>query len=133
MTSHGVVSETIHVCQVSILKLLVEKLACDASYPTVRLAVPQGLVYLLENSKSHAVLQAMLPRLFPLLNDADLRVRVAAADLLLVIKESRAIPFQRVSAECFFSFLFILIERSFSQRGLLWLTIKYAQEFCNDL
>ncbi len=85
------------------LNKLVEDMAWDLSSPTVRLAVLQGLVYLLENPLSHAVLRPLLPKLARLLKDADLRVRVAAVDFLLAIKGIRALPFHKVGSLSVFS------------------------------
>ncbi|CAK9229150.1 unnamed protein product [Sphagnum troendelagicum] len=82
---------------VKYLSKLVEDMAWDLSSPTVRLAVLQGLVYLLENPLSHAVLRPLLPKLARLLKDADLRVRVAAVDFLLAIKGIRALPFHKAA------------------------------------
>ncbi|CAM6022437.1 unnamed protein product [Sphagnum balticum] len=82
---------------VKYLSKLVEDMAWDLSSPTVRLAVLQGLVYLLENPLSHAVLRPLLPKIARLLKDADLRVRVAAVDFLLAIKGIRALPFHKAA------------------------------------
>ncbi|KAG6551037.1 hypothetical protein Mapa_007270 [Marchantia paleacea] len=81
---------------VKLLTKVVDEMAYDSSSNAVRLAVLKGVTYLLENAQSHAILKALLPRLGFLLNDNCMDVRVAAADLLLVIKGIRVIQFYKV-------------------------------------
>ncbi len=113
--------------QVKYLSKLVEDMAWDLSSPTVRLAVLQGLIYLLENPLSHAVLRPLLPKLARLLKDADLRVRVAAVDFLLAIKGIRALPFHKVGSLSVFSEkVENLILAECSERWILYSSIRYC-------
>ncbi|CAM6089519.1 unnamed protein product [Calypogeia fissa] len=82
---------------VRLLTKVVDDMAKDSTSNSVRLAVLQGVIYLLENAQSHALLKAILPKLGPMLNDTSLAVRVAAADLLLVIKGIPIIQFYKVA------------------------------------
>ncbi|KAL3681920.1 hypothetical protein R1sor_024876 [Riccia sorocarpa] len=81
---------------VKLLTKVVDEMAFDSSSHQVRVAVLRGVIYILENARSHPVLKALLPRLGFLLNDSSSAVRVAAADLLLVIKGIRDIKFYKV-------------------------------------
>ena len=61
-------------------------LAFDASSTSVRVAVLRGLAGLVPNPLAHPLLGRLLPGLAPLLADAAAAVRIAVADLLLVVK-----------------------------------------------
>lgn len=63
---------------------------------SVRLSVIAGLTYLLQNRQSHGLLQAFLPRLALMLKDNAISVRIAAADMLLGLKESASLHFSKV-------------------------------------
>ena len=70
----------------ALLTSLVKELAHDASANTVRVAVFQGLKYLVAQNTAPATLtmvKALLPPLVPLINDGSERVRAAMLDLLL--------------------------------------------------
>ena len=60
-------------------------LAHDESSAAVRCAVLEGLGLLADNPLTHALLKPVLPKTAPCLGDSALKVRVAFADLLLVI------------------------------------------------
>ncbi|KAF7828622.1 condensin-2 complex subunit G2 [Senna tora] len=62
----------------------------------VRLSLLKGIVYLLGNPQSHEILKVLLPRLRHLMLDNVLTVRVAAADLLLHLKDIRNFQFHKV-------------------------------------
>ncbi|KAL2619894.1 hypothetical protein R1flu_000099 [Riccia fluitans] len=81
---------------VKLLTKVIDEMAFDSSSHQVRVAVLKGVIYILENAQSHAILKALLPRLGFLLNDISSAVRVAAAELLLVIKGIRDIKFYKV-------------------------------------
>lgn len=78
------------------LAKLVDDLARDASSASVRAAVLEGLTKLVDNPLAQPVLKAVLPRLAPLIGDANSRVRVALADLLIAVKSVRSIHFYDV-------------------------------------
>ena len=70
----------------ALLTSLVKELAHDASANTVRVAVFQGLKYLVAQNTAPATLtmvKGLLPPLVPLINDGSERVRAAMLDLLL--------------------------------------------------
>ena len=75
-----------------LLLQLVRELAHDASANTVRVAVFQGLKYLVAQNSSAACLsmvKGLLPPLAPLLNDGSERVRAALLDLLLELNKAK--------------------------------------------
>ncbi|GLJ04628.1 hypothetical protein SUGI_0000030 [Cryptomeria japonica] len=79
-----------------LLTKVVDEMAHDLSSSTVRRAVVDGMIYLLDNPQSHELLKVLLPRLSPMLDDPALAVRTAAADLLLTLKDIRALQFHKV-------------------------------------
>lgn len=62
----------------------------------VRLATVNGIIYLLGNPLSHEVLKVLLPRLGHLMQDNVLSVRLAMADLLLLLRDIRTFQFNKV-------------------------------------
>lgn len=62
----------------------------------VRLSTVNGVIYLLGNPQSHEVLKVLLPRLGNLIVDSASVVRVAVADLLLLLNEIRNFHFHKV-------------------------------------
>lgn len=83
----------------------------------VRLSTVNGVIYLLGNPQSHEVLKVILPRLGNLIVDSASVVRVAVADLLLLLNEIRNFHFHKVIRHIFhfcpsfdsFSMLFLLV------------------------
>eukprot|EP01047_Picozoa_sp_COSAG01_P026012 COSAG01_NODE_1661_length_9583_cov_37.367356_6_plen_1155_part_00 len=92
------------------LKLLVQQSAHDANAAALRMAVCEGLGYLLDNQLSHLALRDCLPHLSFLIHDRSPKVRSAFVSLLLRIKHVRTIRFynvvpipdllSRLAAEC---------------------------------
>ncbi|XP_002980805.2 condensin-2 complex subunit G2 [Selaginella moellendorffii] len=80
-----------------LLTKIVNDIPSDQSSSSARLAVLEGVTYLLENPHSHDILKILLPRLSPMLNDPAVTVRTAAVDLLLAVKGIRGIPFHKVA------------------------------------
>ncbi|KAL8472917.1 hypothetical protein ACS0TY_029293 [Phlomoides rotata] len=62
----------------------------------VRLSSVNGVIYLLGNPQSHEVLKVLLPRLGNLILDSASVVRVAVADLLLLLNEIRDFHFHKI-------------------------------------
>ncbi|KAJ9670497.1 hypothetical protein PVL29_026805 [Vitis rotundifolia] len=62
----------------------------------VRLSTLNGIMYLLGNPQSHEILKVLLPRLGHLILDPALSVRVAIADLLLLLSDIRTFQFHKV-------------------------------------
>ncbi|TYK12815.1 ARM repeat superfamily protein, putative isoform 1 [Cucumis melo var. makuwa] len=81
---------------------LIEKLLMDESPDVrvvaveVRLSTLNGVIYLFGNPQSHEILKVILPRLGHLMLDNALLVRVALADLLLLIRDVRDFQFNKV-------------------------------------
>lgn len=63
----------------------------------VRVSILNGIIYLLGNPLSHEVLKVLLSRLGHLMVDNGLAVRLAAADLLLLLRDIRSFQFNKVS------------------------------------
>ncbi|KAH7566693.1 hypothetical protein JRO89_XS08G0217300 [Xanthoceras sorbifolium] len=63
----------------------------------VRLSTLNGIIYLLGNPLSHEVLKVLLPRLRHLIVDSVLSVRLAVADLLLLLRDIRTFQFNKVA------------------------------------
>lgn len=78
-----------------ILTKLFDDMSKDACNE-VRLSMLKGIIYLLDNPHSHEILKVLLPRLGHLMVDNALTVRVAAADLLLHLKDVRNYQFNKV-------------------------------------
>lgn len=78
-----------------ILKRIFDDMAHDIC-SEVRLSTLNGIVYLLGNPLSHEVLKVMLPRFGHLMLDKVLSVRVAAVDLLLLIRDIPSFQFYKV-------------------------------------
>lgn len=62
----------------------------------VRLSTVNGIIYLLGNPQSHELLRVLLPRLGHLILDNVISVRVAVADLLLLLRDMRNFQFNKV-------------------------------------
>ncbi|XP_022963354.1 uncharacterized protein LOC111463584 [Cucurbita moschata] len=62
----------------------------------VRLSTLNGIIYLFGNPQSHEILKVILPRLGHLMLDNALSVRVALADILLLIRDVRDFQFNKV-------------------------------------
>ena len=78
------------------LELLVTQCARDANAAAVRVAVCEGLGYLLDNQLSHLALKDCLPRLDFMIHDRSPKVRGAFVALLLRVKHVRSIKFYNV-------------------------------------
>lgn len=63
----------------------------------VRVSTLNGIVYLLGNPQSHEILKVLLPRLGHLMLDSSISIRVALADLLLVLRDIRNFQFNKVN------------------------------------
>lgn len=81
---------------VKLLSKVMDEMAHDTTSSAVRCAVVDGMIYLLDNPQSHELLKVLLPKLAPLLDDPVLAVRTAVADLLLTLKDIRALQFHKV-------------------------------------
>jgi len=82
----------------ALLSAIANDLAYDSSSGAVRIAVLQGLAFILDNHMSHSILKVVLPNLSSLLHDRVEGVRTAFLDLLLVVKNIRSIRFFDVVA-----------------------------------
>lgn len=83
----------------STITSILTKIFDDMSYDTctaVRLSTLNGIMYLVGNPQSHEILKVLLPRIGHLIKDNVLSVRVALADLLLLIRDIRAFQFNKV-------------------------------------
>lgn len=78
------------------LELLVTQSARDANAAAVRVAVCEGLGYLLDNQLSHLTLKDFLPRLEFMIHDRSPKVRSAFVAMLLRVKHVRSIRFYNV-------------------------------------
>jgi len=78
------------------LTTLITELAFDTSSSAVRVAVFQGLKFLLDNRLSHPLLKPLLGNLQDLVHDSAERVRVAFLDVLLLVKGLKAIKFWNI-------------------------------------
>ncbi|KDO26009.1 hypothetical protein SPRG_08662 [Saprolegnia parasitica CBS 223.65] len=83
--------DTIRKC---LLKCL--ELAQDTTSASVRVAVFDGLLVVLENHLSHNVLKPLLPQLAPLMHETNEKVRAAMARLLVRVKSIRGLHFYDV-------------------------------------
>ncbi|XP_027361434.1 uncharacterized protein LOC113869346 [Abrus precatorius] len=82
-----------------IITKILTKLFDDMSHDgcnEIRLSTLNGIIYLLHNPHSHEILKVLLPRLRHLMLDNVQTVRVAAADLLLHLKDVRNFQFNKV-------------------------------------
>ncbi|XP_061338918.1 uncharacterized protein LOC133285671 [Gastrolobium bilobum] len=82
-----------------IITKIITKIFDDMSHDVcneVKLSTLNGIIYLLGNTHSHEILKALLPRLRHLILDNVLTVRIAAADLLLHVKDVRNFQFNKV-------------------------------------
>ena len=80
------------------LNLLVQQSSHDANAAALRVAVCEGLGYLLDNQLSHLALRDCLPHLAFLIHDRSPKVRSAFVRLLMQVKHVRAIRFYHVVA-----------------------------------
>lgn len=62
----------------------------------MRVAVIEGLQYLLDNHLSHPILKALLPKLSPMIHDTAERVRIAFVDLLTYVRSIKLIKFYEI-------------------------------------
>ncbi|XP_027038917.1 condensin-2 complex subunit G2-like [Pocillopora damicornis] len=84
-----------HIIKMFLTKLVTE-LAFDTSSSAVRVAVFQGLKFLLDNRLSHPLLKPLLSNLQDLVHDQTERVRVVFLDVLLLVKGLKAIKFWNI-------------------------------------
>ncbi|OQS02288.1 condensin-2 complex subunit G2, partial [Thraustotheca clavata] len=79
------------------------ELVHDISSYTIRVAVIDGLLLVLENHLSHLILKPLLPQLAPFIHDKQEKVRVAVARLLVRVKSIRHMHFYDIVSidECF--------------------------------
>ncbi|KAK3020809.1 hypothetical protein RJ639_047681 [Escallonia herrerae] len=83
----------------STITKLITKILDDMAHDVsneVRLSTVNGIIYLLGNPQSHDILKVLLPRLGHLILDSALFVRVAAIDLLLLLRDIRTFQFHKV-------------------------------------
>ena len=73
----------------NMLHVIVTKLAFDTSSIHVRIAVFEGIRFLLDNVHCHAILSVSLPKLELLIHDKCEKVRLAILDMLLSLKKKR--------------------------------------------
>ncbi|KAL9966949.1 hypothetical protein ACROYT_G025098 [Oculina patagonica] len=78
------------------LTTLITELAFDTSSCAVRVAVFQGLKFLLDNRLSHPLLKPLLSNLQDLVHDQSEKVRIAFLDVLLLVKGLKAIKFWNI-------------------------------------
>ncbi|XP_073235471.1 condensin-2 complex subunit G2-like [Porites lutea] len=78
------------------LTTLINELAFDTSSSAVRVAVFQGLKFVLDNRLSHPLLKPLLGNLQDLVHDTAERVRVAFLDVLILVKGLKAIKFWNI-------------------------------------
>jgi condensin-2 complex subunit G2 len=67
------------------------------SSSAVRVAVLEGIRFILDNHRAHAVCKAHLPKLRNLLHDRVEKVRVSMCNLLLFVKTIREIKYSEVA------------------------------------
>ncbi|CAL8164705.1 unnamed protein product [Prunus armeniaca] len=78
---------------------LITKIFDDMSHDVwheVRLSTINGIMYLFGNPQCHQILNVLLPRLGHLMMDNVLSIRVAMADLLLLVRDIRNFQFHKV-------------------------------------
>ncbi|KAJ0963421.1 hypothetical protein J5N97_028543 [Dioscorea zingiberensis] len=78
---------------------ILKKIIYDISHDTcteVRLSTVNGIIYLLDNPQTHEIMKVLLPKLGFMFTDHALSVRVAVADLLLVVRDIRTFQFHKV-------------------------------------
>lgn len=83
----------------SAITKIITKIFDDISHDLcneVRHSTVNGIIYLLGNPLSHEVLKVLLPRLGHLMQDNVLSVRLAVADLLLLLRDIRTFQFIKV-------------------------------------
>lgn len=62
----------------------------------VRLSTLNGVMYIMGNPQAHEIMKVLLPRLRNMIRDSLLSVRIAMADLLLLIMDVRGFQFNKV-------------------------------------
>ncbi|XP_057528998.1 uncharacterized protein LOC130807699 [Amaranthus tricolor] len=62
----------------------------------VRLSTLNGVMYIMGNPQAHEIMKVVLPRLRNMIKDSLLSVRIAMADLLLLIMDVRGFQFNKV-------------------------------------
>ncbi|CAB3996367.1 Condensin-2 complex subunit G2, partial [Paramuricea clavata] len=85
-----------HVVKELVSKIF-ESCAYDVSSTAVRVAVFQGVKYVLDNRLCHPLLKSLLPSLKNLLHDNSEKVRIAFLDILLKVKGMRSIKFWSIT------------------------------------
>ena len=70
--------------------------ASDASSPAVRAAAVDAVAILLGEDRTHAVLRPLLPSIGNLIHDRSDRVRLAVANMLLLVKRIRGMKYYHV-------------------------------------
>lgn len=78
-----------------IITKIFDDMSCDISHE-VRLSTLNGIIYLFGNPQSHEILKVLLPRLRHLILDNVLSIRLAMADLLLLLRDIRNFQFNKV-------------------------------------
>ncbi|KAL9241615.1 hypothetical protein vseg_015706 [Gypsophila vaccaria] len=78
-----------------ILTLIFDDMSHDIS-SEVRLSTLNGVIYLMGNPQAHEVFKVLLPRLGTMISDPVLSIRIAVADLLLLIADIRGFQFIKV-------------------------------------
>lgn len=82
----------------TILNEICGQVSFDSSSPDVRLAVIQGLEYIIENMPlSHITLKRYLQHIGKLIHDISLKNRMALVDLLLTVRKLPDIKYSRSS------------------------------------
>ena len=77
----------------ALVRTLVEDMAHDRAAASVRVAVLDGLRFLLDQRLAHPILKVVLPHLAELIHDKSEKVRLALIALLVAVKRVRAIKF----------------------------------------
>ncbi|KAF8406207.1 hypothetical protein HHK36_008292 [Tetracentron sinense] len=83
----------------STISKIISKIVDEMSHDIcneVRISTVNGIIYLLDNPQTHEVLKVLLPRLGHLFLDSVLSVRIAVADLLLVLRNIRTFQVNKV-------------------------------------
>ncbi len=70
--------------------------ASDASSPAVRAAAVDAVAILLGEGRTHAVLRPLLPSIGNLIHDRSDKVRLAVANMLLLVKKTRGMKYYHV-------------------------------------
>ena len=79
-----------------LLSKMIDQLAYDSNSVKVRVAVVNGLTYILNNFLSHSLFKQLLPSSSPLFHDKSDSVRIAYCKLLIAVKSVKNIHFLEI-------------------------------------